>query len=42
QALPAGALVMQHINAMMGRGDGGNDLSALIKVLEAMSSANAK
>jgi 2-hydroxy-3-oxopropionate reductase len=37
QALPAGALVMQQINAMMGRGDGGNDLSALIKVIEAMS-----
>jgi 2-hydroxy-3-oxopropionate reductase len=37
QALPAGAVVMQHINAMMGRGDGRNDLSALIKVVEAMS-----
>jgi 2-hydroxy-3-oxopropionate reductase len=39
QALPAGALVMQHINAMMGRGDGRSDLSALIKVIEAMSMA---
>jgi 2-hydroxy-3-oxopropionate reductase len=37
QALPAGALVMQHINAMMGRGDGASDLSALIKGIEAMS-----
>ena len=37
QALPAAAVVMQHINAMMGRGDGANDLSALIKVVEGMS-----
>jgi 2-hydroxy-3-oxopropionate reductase len=37
QALPAVAVVMQHINAMMGRGDGPSDLSALIKVIEAMS-----
>jgi 2-hydroxy-3-oxopropionate reductase len=37
QALPAGAVVMQHINAMMGRGDGGNDLSAIIQVIETMS-----
>ncbi len=37
QALPAGAIVMQNINAMMGRGDGGSDLSAIIQVVEAMS-----
>jgi 2-hydroxy-3-oxopropionate reductase len=36
QALPAGALVMQHINAMMGRGDGTSDLSALIKIVEGL------
>jgi 2-hydroxy-3-oxopropionate reductase len=42
QALPAGALVMQQINAMMGRGDGGNDLSALIKVIEAMSATEER
>lgn len=27
------ALTMQHINALMGRGEGRNDLSALIKVV---------
>jgi 2-hydroxy-3-oxopropionate reductase len=37
QAVPAGAVVMQHINAMIGRGDGTSDLSALIKIIEAMS-----
>jgi 2-hydroxy-3-oxopropionate reductase len=42
QALPAGAVVMQHINAMMGRGDGNNDLSALIKVIESMSKGSAR
>jgi 2-hydroxy-3-oxopropionate reductase len=36
QALPAGALVMQHINALVGRGEGANDLSALIKVIEGL------
>ena len=36
QGLPAGALVMQNINALTGRGEGGNDLSALIKVVEAL------
>lgn len=41
-ALPAGALVMQQINAMMGRGDGGNDLSALIKVIESMNAREAR
>jgi 2-hydroxy-3-oxopropionate reductase len=35
-AAPAAALVMQHINALMGRGEGRNDLSALIKVVEGM------
>ena len=42
QALPAAGLVMQHINALMGRGEGGNDLSALITVLEAMSGEKRK
>jgi 2-hydroxy-3-oxopropionate reductase len=42
QALPAGAVVMQHINAMMGRGDGGNDLSAIIQVIETMSKGAAR
>jgi 2-hydroxy-3-oxopropionate reductase len=37
QAVPAGAVVMQHINAMIGRGDGTSDLSALIKIIESMS-----
>jgi 2-hydroxy-3-oxopropionate reductase len=36
QALPAGALVMQHINALIGRRQGGNDLSALITVIEGL------
>ncbi len=36
QGLPAASVVMQHINAMMGRGDGGKDLSALIKVVESL------
>ncbi|MEK6593912.1 MAG: NAD(P)-dependent oxidoreductase [Pseudomonadota bacterium] len=36
-AAPAAALVMQNINALMGRGEGRNDLSALIKVVEGMS-----
>ena len=42
QALPAGAVVMQQINAMMGRGDGTNDLSAIIQVIEAMSRGSAR
>ena len=37
QALPAGSLVMQHINALIGRGEARRDLSSLINVLEAMS-----
>jgi 3-hydroxyisobutyrate dehydrogenase-like beta-hydroxyacid dehydrogenase len=36
QGLPGAALVMQHINALMGRGEGGNDLSALVKVVEGL------
>ncbi len=41
QALPAAAVVMQHINGMMGRGEARNDLSALIKVLEDASGGAA-
>lgn len=33
-ALPAAALTMQNINALIGRGEGRNDLSTLIKVVE--------
>lgn len=36
QGLPAAAVAMQHINAIMGRGEGGNDLSTLIKVVEGL------
>lgn len=36
-ASPAGSVVMQHINALMGRGAGNNDLSILIDVVESMS-----
>lgn len=39
RALPAGAVVMQQINAAVGRGDAGADLAAIIKVLEAMGAA---
>lgn len=42
QALPAGSVVMQHINAMMGRGDGSRDLSAIIQVIESMSQRSAE
>ena len=34
QALPAASLVMQHINAIVGRGEGANDLSVIVKELE--------
>jgi 2-hydroxy-3-oxopropionate reductase len=34
QALPAAAVVMQHINALVGRGGGADDLSALLKIVE--------
>jgi 2-hydroxy-3-oxopropionate reductase len=33
-AIPAAALVMQNVNALVGRGEGASDLSALIKVVE--------
>ncbi len=36
-AAPAAALTMQSVNALIGRGEGKNDLSALIKVVEGMS-----
>jgi 2-hydroxy-3-oxopropionate reductase len=38
-AAPAAAVTMQNINGLMGRGEGGNDLSALIKVVESMGTA---
>ena len=38
QALPAGAIVMQHINALIGRGGGKDDLSALITTVETLGS----
>ena len=37
-AAPAASLVMQHINALMGRGEGNSDLSVLIDVVSRMSS----
>jgi 2-hydroxy-3-oxopropionate reductase len=40
-ALPAAALTMQNVNALIGRGEGANDLSTLIKVLEAMGKRGA-
>jgi 2-hydroxy-3-oxopropionate reductase len=36
-AAPAAALAMQSVNALIGRGEGKSDLSALIKVIEGMS-----
>jgi 3-hydroxyisobutyrate dehydrogenase-like beta-hydroxyacid dehydrogenase len=36
-AAPAAAVVMQHVNAAIGRGEGSSDLSVLIEVLESMS-----
>lgn len=36
QGLPAAAVVMQFVNAAMARGDGKNDLSSIIKVVEGM------
>ncbi len=36
-AAPAAAVTMQSVNALIGRGEGKSDLSALIKVLEGMS-----
>lgn len=35
-AVPTAALAMQNVNALIGRGEGGSDLSALIKVVEGM------
>jgi len=42
QALPAAAVVMQHINALVGRGGGGSDLSALIQVIESLGKGEFK
>lgn len=36
-AAPAASVVMQHINAAIGRGEGGSDLAVLIEVLESLS-----
>jgi len=41
-AVPAAALAMQSVNALIGRGEGGSDLSALIKVVEGMRMRNAE
>jgi 2-hydroxy-3-oxopropionate reductase len=38
-AAPAASVAMQHVNAVIGRGEGGSDLSALLKVLEGMGGA---
>jgi 3-hydroxyisobutyrate dehydrogenase-like beta-hydroxyacid dehydrogenase len=38
-AVPAAALTMQNVNALIGRKEGSNDLSALIKVVEGMGKA---
>lgn len=38
-ATPAAAVAMQHVNAVIGRGEGGSDLSALLKVLEGTAGA---
>jgi 2-hydroxy-3-oxopropionate reductase len=37
QALPAAAVVMQHVNGAIGAGDGRSDLSAILKVIERLS-----
>jgi 3-hydroxyisobutyrate dehydrogenase-like beta-hydroxyacid dehydrogenase len=39
--LPGAAVVMQHLNAVTGRGDGSCDLSVIVKVLEAMAASGA-
>ena len=36
QGLPAGAVVMQQINALIGQGGGGDDLSSILKITEHM------
>ena len=40
--LPGAALVAQHLNALMGSGDGELDSAAIVKVVERMSSKSAK
>jgi 2-hydroxy-3-oxopropionate reductase len=40
-ALPATALVAQHMNALMSSGDGELDSAAVVKVLERMSGKNS-
>jgi 2-hydroxy-3-oxopropionate reductase len=40
-ALPAAALTMQSINAVIGRGEGRKDLSSIIKIVEDMSGAKS-
>lgn len=41
-AAPAAALTMQSVNALIGKGEGRNDLSALIRVVEGMSRQQGK
>lgn len=41
-ALPAAALVAQHLNALMGSGEGDLDSAAIVKVVERMSGAERK
>ena len=41
QGLPGGAVVMQHINAIIGRGGGGRDLSTLVEIVEALGNSDA-
>lgn len=36
-AAPAASVAMQHVNALIGRGEGSNDLSALLRVVEGMA-----
>ena len=40
-ALPAAALTMQGINALIGRGEGRKDLSALIRIVEDLNGGRA-
>lgn len=40
-ALPAAAIAMQSINALIGRGEGRKDLSALIRIVEALNGGRA-
>ena len=42
QGLPAAGVVMQQINALMGQGRGGDDLSTLITVIEALGRSDEK